>query len=279
MQYAIPNSIDEALALLKEDHSTVIAGCTDFFPAQRPGRQDRNILDVTRIPDLRGMTRTVDGWRIGATTTWSDIARASLPAAFDGLKQAAREVGSIQIQNLGTVVGNICNASPAADGMPPLLALEAEVEIASATGRRRVPLSQFVTGVRQIALAADEMVVAIHIPAQPGTEGSAFLKLGSRKYLVISIVMVAANLRVRDGAIDQARIAVGACSPVAERLPALEADLQGMPVASLAGLTFVPGHFMPLSPIDDVRGTVSYRKGALAELCRRALLRAAGKGH
>lgn len=278
MRYAIPNSVGEALALLKGTGPTIIAGCTDFFPAQRPGRQNRNVLDVTRIAELRGIGQTEEGWRIGATTTWSDIVAAPLPAAFDALKQAAREVGSIQIQNLGTVAGNICNASPAADGVPPLLALDAEVEIASAAHRRRMPLSQFVTGVRRIALAADEMVVAIHVPARPETERSAFLKLGSRKYLVISIVMVAANLRVRDGVVRQAGIAVGACSPVAQRLPALETDLRGMPVADLAGLSFAPEHFAPLSPIDDVRGSVDYRKDALAELCRRALLRAAGEG-
>lgn len=278
MHYATPVSIGEALALLGEGNPTIIAGCTDFFPAQRQGCQNRNVLDVTRIPELRGITHGAEGWRIGAATTWSEIVGAALPTAFDGLKQAAREVGSIQIQNLGTIAGNICNASPAADGVPPLLALEAQVEIVSAAGHRRVPLAQFITGVRKIALAPGEMVAAIHVPALSGEERSAFLKLGSRKYLVISIVMVAANLQVRNGAIERARVAVGACSPVAQRLPALERDLRGRPVTDLAGLVVTPEHVAPLSPIDDVRGTVGYRRDAVGELCRRALVQAAGEG-
>ena len=278
--YSAPNSAKEALAALKTSNPRIAAGCTDFFPAMRAGPLGRDILDLTRIKSLRGITQTAEGWRIGATTTWTDIVNAPLPAAFDALKQAAREVGSLQIQNRGTVAGNICNASPAADGMPPLLALDAEVEIVSADNTRRVPLSQFVTGVRKIDLAADELVQAILIPKRPDDEVSAFIKLGSRKYLVISIVIVAANMQVRNGIIQSARVAVGACSPVAQRLPALESLIQGMAVNDIAGLDFnAPDLFAPLSPIADVRGSAAYRMRATAELCRRTLLRAAMGGN
>jgi len=277
--YSAPSSVQDALAVLKSSRPRIIAGGTDFFPSQRAGCQDRNLLDLTRIEGFRGITQTASGWRIGAATTWTDIVKAPLPAAFDALKQAALEVGSIQIQNRGTLAGNICNASPAADGLPPLLALEAEVEIVSSDNRRRVPLSHFVTGVRKIDLAADELVEAIHIPTLPGDMTSAFAKLGSRKYLVISIVMVAANMQVRNGVVHQVRIAGGACSPVAQRLPALEALVQGMAVADLGVLDLGDDAlFAPLSPIADVRGSAAYRTRAVAELCRRSLMQAATGG-
>jgi CO/xanthine dehydrogenase FAD-binding subunit len=277
--YSAPTSVKDALAVLKASQPRIVAGGTDFFPSQRAGAQARNLLDLTRIEGFRGITRTASGWRIGAATTWTDIVKAPLPPAFDALKQSAREVGSVQIQNRGTLAGNVCNASPAADGLPPLLALNAEVEIASTDNPRRVPLSHFVTGVRKIDLAADEMVAAIHIPTMPDDMTSAFVKLGSRKYLVISIVMVAANVQVQNGIIQQARVAGGACSPVAQRLPALEALVQGRAVAELAGLDFGDDTlFAPLSPIADVRGSAAYRVRAVAELCRRALIQAATGG-
>src|SRR5690606_7295406 len=114
--------------------------CTDILPARRQGQPPGDILDVTRLPDLRGIARDPHGWRIGAATTWAEIAAAPLPPAFDALQQAAREVGAVQIQNAATIAGNICNASPAADGVPPLLVLEAEVELVSPAGRRRLML-------------------------------------------------------------------------------------------------------------------------------------------
>ena len=135
----------------------------------------------------------------------------------------------MQIQNAGTIGGNLCNASPAADGVPPLLALDAEVELASAAGTRRLPLAAFLHGPRRTARRPDELLTAVLIPAA-ATEGrSAFLKLGARRYLVISIAMVAARLATADGRVTAAALAVGACGPVATRLPAVEAALVGHP--------------------------------------------------
>src|SRR6478672_6123269 len=121
------------------------------------------VHDVTGIAALRGISANPAGWRLGATTTWSELIETALPPLFDGLKQAAREVGGRQIQNAGTIAGNLCNASPAADGVPCLMALDAEIEIAGAVPRR-LPLRQFITGVRTTALAPGELVVAIHVP-------------------------------------------------------------------------------------------------------------------
>ena len=139
--YHRPETLQDALALLNGTALTVAAGCTDLFPATPAQELAGQVLDITAIAALRGIDEGADGWRLGAATTWSDILRASLPPAFDMLKQAAREVGSVQIQNAGTVAGNLCNASPAADGVPPLLALDARVRLASVRGGRPVNCS------------------------------------------------------------------------------------------------------------------------------------------
>ena len=275
MAYLVPRSVDEALALLRDRRPTVVAGCTDILPARRQGQPWGDILDVTELPELRGITQGAQGWRIGATATWADIAAAPLPPAFNALRQAAREVGAVQIQNTGTVAGNICNASPAADGVPPLLVLGAEVELASVTGRRRLALADFITDIRRTALAPGELVVALHLPYPPQGAGGAFVKLGTRTSLVISIAMVAAVVRLTQGRIAGARLAVGACSPVARRLPEWEAALIGRTPDEAAGLRPDPAHLAGLSPIDDMRATAAYRLEAVRELCRRAVMQAA----
>ena len=276
MRYHQPATLDDALAALG-DGARAVAGGTDYFPALGEGLPDGDVLDLTRVAGLRGISRTEEGWRIGATTTWTDVIRADLPAAFDGLKAAAREVGSIQIQNAGTVAGNLCNASPAADGVPPLLTLDASVEVTGAGGARTLPLAEFLTGPRRTALAPGELVTAILLPGTPPGARASFEKLGARRYLVISIAMVAALIVPGpEGRIASARISVGACSPVAARLPALEADLAGRPVADLDTPALIrPDHLAPLAPIGDVRGTADYRIAAVAELIRRALHEAA----
>jgi len=269
MGYHQPGSVGEALALLGDGTLRVVAGCTDFYPSQPMGARCRDILDLTRVEGLRGIDETAEGWRIGATTTWTDAIRAPLPPAFDALKQAAREVGSVQIQNTGTLVGNLCNASPAADGVPPLLALDARVEVASAGGSRRVALPDFITGVRATALEPGEMVTALHIPRAAAEGASAFLKLGSRKHLVISIAMVAVNATVREERVSDLRVAVGSCSPVALRLRALEAALAGRPVAEIGAMD--AAWFASLAPLSDVRGSSEYRLASVAELSARAI--------
>lgn len=269
VNYHAPTSLGEALDILTRGGVTPVAGGTDFYPAMAASGPRQSLLDVTRIDGLRGITRQKDGWRIGAATRWSDVVRADLPAAFDGLKAAAREVGSLQIQNAGTVAGNLCNASPAADGVPPLLVLDTQVELASSTGTRHLPLSKFLIGVRQTALAEGELMTGLLVPEPPAGSAGRFFKLGSRRYLVISIAMVAALLRLDDqGRIDVARIAVGACSPVAQRLAALEASLFGQRPQDVS---ITPDHLAPLSPIDDVRGTAAYRVEALREMLSRLI--------
>lgn len=268
--YLRPRGLEEALQALTRPF-TVLAGGTDFHPAHVGRTVTEDVLDIAGIADLRGISATSGGWRLGATTTWSELVEADLPALFDGLKQAGREVGGRQIQNAGTLAGNLCNASPAADGVPPLLALDAEIEIASRAGRRRLPLSQFITGVRRTALKPGELVVAVHVPRPRHDARAAFLKLGARRYLVISIAMASVVLEVADGTIAAARVAVGACSPVAQRLPALEQALAGASFDDRLGDRVDSAHLAPLSPIDDVRGSADYRGEAVLVLLQRLL--------
>jgi CO/xanthine dehydrogenase FAD-binding subunit len=269
--YHRPRTLADALDLAAGGGLTVAAGCTDLFPAtQGPGLRGP-VLDLTGIAALRGIAEGPEGWRIGALTTWADVLGASLPPAFDGLKAAAREVGSVQIQAAGTVGGNLCNASPAADGVPCLMTLDAGVELASAGGTRQLPLSEFLTGPRRTALGSGEILTAIRVPRAAGAGQGAFVKLGARRYLVISIVMAAVRVVAEGGRVAGAALSVGASSPVAVRLPALEAALRGATLAE-APLRVVPDLVAPaLAPISDVRADAGYRAEAAVEVLRRAL--------
>ena len=270
--YLRPTTIDEAIGALARPGGRILAGGTDFFPTQGERPVTGAVLDISAIDALKGIRIEADHIRIGARTTWSEIIAADLPPAFEALKAAAREVGGWQIQNLGTVAGNLCNASPAADGVPPLLALDASVELAGPAGTRILPLDRFILGPRRTALAPDEMVVAILVPRRFEGARARFVKLGGRRYLVISIVMVAAHVALdRQGRVADARVAVGSCSAVACRLPGLERALLGADAgAGLAGLVR-PEHLGPLRPIDDVRATATYRLDAAQTLIGRAL--------
>lgn len=280
---SLPQALD-ALALAAQripaapaDRPTLLAGGTDVYPV-RTQRQawfepfSRNILDLTGLAELGGI-REDDGQIVfGALTTWSEIIAAALPPAFDGLKLAAGQVGGVQIQNRGTIAGNLCNASPAADGVPPLMALDASVELASVRGTRRLPLAQFILGNRKTALAPDELVTTIRVPKPAAKARSTFLKLGSRSYLVISIASVAAVVETDEaGQIAAAKIAVGACSAVPQRLFALEARLAGRKLGDGVTGLVEPGDLEVLAPIDDVRASGAYRREAALVLVRRVL--------
>lgn len=276
IRYAKPTTVDEALALLGEGVWRILAGGTDFYPAQGAKPFRDNVLDINGLAALRGIAETDDHFFIGARTTWTDLIRHPLPPAFDALKQAAREVGSPQIQNVASVAGNLCNASPAADGVPGLLVLDAEVELRSAAATRHLPLQEFILGNRRTALQAGEMVTAIRVPKLAAAGASAFVKLGARRYLVISIAMVAARLVADNGTIAGATIAVGSCSAVARRLASVEAALLGLPAdGGLAG-AIQSAPMTELSPIADVRGSAEYRLDAVREIVARAVLTAAG---
>jgi N-methylhydantoinase B len=271
--YFRPATLAEALTIRAGQPVTVLAGGTDVYPARanRVGWGDMrrdDILDITAIAELKGFAAGADRIRLGALTTWDELSRAALPPAFAGYQKAARHVGGAQVQNRGTLAGNICTASPAGDGIPCLLSLDAEVELASIRGRRVVPVAAFIDGYRHTVCASDELVAAILIPRPPDGARGDFLKLGARRYLVISIVMAAAVLAAdAAGIVTHARVAVGACSAVAQRLSDLEQTLLGRPLLAAPDLVQA-GHFASLRPIDDVRASATFRAVAAIAVVR-----------
>jgi len=270
--YLRPSTLDEAIQNLAQHGGQVLAGGTDFYPALGDRVPTGPLVDITRVKEIRGIAFEKDFIRIGGLTTWSEILSAPLPRCFDALKSAAREIGSIQIQNRATIAGNLCNASPAADSVPPLLALDAEVELISSAGKRRVALADFIVGNRKTLRQPNELLASVIVPRDVEDAKSAFVKLGARRYLVISIAMVAAVIAVDDKRlVSDARVAVGSCSATARRLTKLERTLLGTPAQ--AGLEKIAAaeHLELLAPIDDVRATADYRRDAALTLVRRAL--------
>jgi CO/xanthine dehydrogenase FAD-binding subunit len=269
--YFRPNTLNEAVHALAGSGGQILAGGTDFFPSLGDRPVTGTVVDISGLRELKGISREANYMRIGGLTTWSDIVKTPLPRCFDGLKGAAREIGGIQIQNRGTVAGNLCNASPAADSVPPLLALDAEVELASSAGTRRMPLADFIVGNRQTVRQPGEILSQILVPRTVENAASTFLKLGARRYLVISIVMVAVVIEKDSECVRDARVSVGSCSVVARRLTELERALIGSPVAVGLGSLATAAHLKSLSPIGDVRATAAYRREAALRLVRRAL--------
>lgn len=277
MRYDRPELLDEALAIRAGRDVAVIAGGTDIYPAAVGRRAwgdptHKDVLDISRIADLKGISITPNRVRLGALTTWTELIETPLPALFDGVKTAARAVGGQQVQNRASLVGNLVTASPAGDGIPNWLALDASIVLVGQAGERRLAVADFLTGYRQTALRPDELVAAIEVPVPAGETRSTFLKLGARRYLVISIAMVAGVIGLDDaGRIATARLAVGACGPVARRLPLAEAALIGALPAPALAARITSDMFADLSPIDDVRATASYRRDAALALVNDAI--------
>ena len=270
--YFRPRTLNEAVDALARHGGQLLSGGTDFYPALGDRPVTFPVVDISAVTEMRGVSIDANCIRIGGLTTWTEILHAPLPRCFDALKAAAREVGSVQIQNRGTVAGNLCNASPAADGVPPLLALDAEVELTSLAGTRRIALRDFVVGNRKTARRTDEILTAVLVPRELEDAKSVFLKLGARRYLVISIAMVAAVVKINAaGRVDAARVAVGSCSVTARRLTRLEAAMVGAEATKGLGQLVLPEHLVDLSPINDVRATAEYRQDAALTLVRRAV--------
>lgn len=269
--YFRPVRLRDALDRLRRGRPRILAGGTDLYASHGNAALPGDWMDITALDELRGIEARADHWRLGGATPWSEILAARLPPLFDGLKCAASQIGGPQVQNAATLAGNLCNASPAADGVPALLALDASVELASYGGTRILPLSEFVLGPRRTALRPDELLSAIRVPGPRFRAASRFAKLGARRHLVISIAAVAVTLEHEDRVVRAARISVGACSPVAVRIPELESVLQGKPLDPALASHVSREHFSRLSPIDDVRASAEYRRSAAQTLVRRAL--------
>jgi CO/xanthine dehydrogenase FAD-binding subunit len=266
-------TLAEALAVkAAEPEAVPLMGGTDVlvelnFDRRRPAR----ILDLTRVPELATIERTDGMVRIGAGVTYTTVIR-ELATELPALAIAARSVGSPQIRNRGTVGGNLGAASPAGDSHPPLLATDAEVEVASTRGARRIPIAGFYTGPKRNALAPDELILAIHAPVARGPQQ--FAKVGPRNAMVIAVCSLAVTL---DRAAGRVGVAIGSAGPTPLRAPEAEELCAGALAAGNGDLSDAElarfGELVAAAarPIDDVRGSAAYRRHALAVLARRLL--------
>jgi CO/xanthine dehydrogenase FAD-binding subunit len=252
-----PRSLGDALKMLRDEGPLVpMAGCTDLYVSLNFGTlKETRFLNLWRLDALRRVEARGDALSIGALATHSDLIRSPLVRKrLPMLAAAAREVGGVQIQNRGTIGGNVANASPAGDTLPVLAVAEAVVVLASVAGTRRIPFNSFYTGYRQTVRRADELVVALEVPALRGRQY--FRKVGTRAAQAISKVVIAAS----DGA--QPRIALGSVAPTVIRATRTEAALAGGASIEEAQRTLAA----EIAPIDDIRSTAEYRRRVAANL-------------
>ncbi len=270
-----PRHLDEALAILAEGRSDlkIIAGGTDLMVLLNARTfHAREFLDIWRIGELRGITDQGERIRIGALTSYSAIiASPILNASVPVLVAAARTIGAVQIQNRGTLGGNLVNGSPAGDTLPVLAAFDAEIEIRSARGSRTLAYEDFYTGYRQTVLEPDEIVTAVSLLKLRNGEQSIFYKVGTRRAQAISKVMMASRISLHDGSVSSIALSFGSVTPVVRRARRLERAIVGMRAGS--GLTAAIEKELEseISPIDDIRSTAVYRMRVARNLLERVL--------
>jgi carbon-monoxide dehydrogenase medium subunit len=276
-----PHTIDEAVKLLStlNGSARIIAGGTDLMVLINAARVDTMLApqeyDLLNIWWLRGMRHIEDEGaciRIGALSTWSHIIRSSLVREFaPSLVEAARTIGAIQIQNRGTIGGNIVNASPAGDSLPVLAAFDAELELESVRGSRRVAFNDFYTGYRRTVLGSDELLTAVRIPKLLKGESTAFFKVGTRRAQAISKVVMATRARVSRGVIDSIAIGLGSVAPTVIRARETEELLNGKRLNQELLIQAQQTISNEISAISDLRSTEHYRRTVTGRLLNRLL--------
>lgn len=278
IDYHRPTELREALELLHEFKAgcKIIAGGTDLIPAARRGRVTSSvhlhIIDISAIKDLEYIIKDNDTIRMGPLTRLSEIEVSSLVKEHvPMLAYAASQVGSLQIRNLGTIGGNLCNASPAADTAPPLLAVDAKVNVRSIDNQRLVPLKEFFAGPGETILAPGEILAEVQIPVTEPTAGSCFIKLGRRNAFTLSIVSVATLVKVKDEVFDEVRIALGAVAPTPIRALKAEEYLIGQKASEEVIDEGARAVTSEVEPISDVRASAEYRKDMSYILAKRAI--------
>lgn len=275
MDYRSPASVKEAVELLAahDGAAQVLAGGTDLLVKLRAGMvAPAVVVDLKAIPQLRGITADARGFRIGAATSCAEIGEnTTLAAAWPGVVEALQLIGSTQIQGRASLGGNLCNASPAADSVPALIAAGAVCEIAGPKGEREVPVEQIVTGPGRTSLGRGEFVVALRVPKPAAHAGDAYLRLIPRTEMDIAVVGAGVALTLDgQGVCKSARVALGAVAPT----PLLVAEgakaLVGTRVDAAALQALAAAASAACKPIDDKRGTVAYRVKVAGVLVRRA---------
>jgi carbon-monoxide dehydrogenase medium subunit len=273
---AVPQSVDDCLKVLAGNASgaKLLAGGTDLLPQMKNGLlKPAWVVDLSGVAELRTLgTAEGGGLRIGAAVTARELELDKrVTGRYAAIAESGALVGSVQVRNLATVGGNLCNAAPSADMAPPLIALDAVAVIAGPKGRRRVPLAEFFTGVRRTVLGADELLVELVVPDPGARSGGQYLRHTPRRELDIAVVGVASQLTLADGKCAKARIALAAVAPTPVRATAAERALEGQAVTPelierAAGLAVEAA-----KPIADQRGSVEFRRHLTRVLTRRTL--------
>ena len=277
IDYRAPSRLDEAIALLAGEGARSLAGGTDLMVQMRSGRLNPGrIVDLKRIPEMLGVREVAGGFEIGAATACAAIGEhAALAAAWPGVVEAARLIGSAQVQGRASLGGNLCNASPAADSAPALIAAGAVCLIAGPAGQRELPVELLQAGPGRNALAAGEVLVALRLPARAPRSGDAYLRLIPRTEMDIAVVGAGVSLSVdAQGVVSAARVALGAVAPTALRVDAAAKALVGTRLEAPALQALEAAARAACRPIDDKRGTAAYRTRVAGVLARRAALQA-----
>jgi carbon-monoxide dehydrogenase medium subunit len=272
---ALPQSLDDCLKILA-DHggrAKLLAGGTDLLPQMKHGLlKPALVVDLSGIDRVRRVDNGSGGLRIGAAVTARELeVHPALGGAYRSIAESAALVGSLQVRNLATVGGNLCNAAPSADMAPPLVALEAQAVIAGAKGERRVPIADFFTGVRKTVLVPNELLVELIVPAPGPNSGGQYLRHTPRRELDIAVVGVASQLTMANGRCAKARIALASVAPTPVRATAAERALEGQALTPELIERAATLAIEAAKPISDQRGSVEFRKHLVRVLTRRTL--------
>ena len=271
-----PRSLSEALKAKREygDRARVLAGGTDLLVLLKERKlKTEAVISLRHLRELSLIREQPEGVTLGALVTHTDAAISEIVRRrFPDLAEACSQVGATQIQNLGTIGGNLCNASPAADTAPPLFLLDAVLTLASSGGERQVPIHDFFLGPRQTVLKADEILKDIFIPTISGRRGATYLKLGRRQAMEIAIVGLgmAIHLNGSDQVVSECRIAMGSVAPTVLRARSAEAVLRDREITSELVDEVAAVAADAARPISDVRASAEYRLDMIRVLCRQA---------
>ncbi len=273
-EFLSPRTLAEALKLRSAHPDfTVLSGGTDLMVRATERDYPVGTIDVFSLKEMRGVCESDAALSIGASTPYADLLRSDVVLTMlPNLHAAIREIGAVQIQERGTIGGNIGTSSPVGDTLPCLLALDAEVELRSQNNTRRVAYSDFCTGYRKTQLGADELITAIHIPRPAKGTRLFWRKIGTRRAQAISKVMGAASFRIEEGVVSHARIALGAVADRPRRVEAAEQRIQGEKPSERLATEVAAIVRSDVKPIDDVRSTASYRLDVAVNIVRRFVL-------
>ena len=282
MRYEAPSTVDEAVALLAgaKGAARVLAGGTDLLVQMRAGMTSPGlIVDIKGIAETKGISVAGDGFRIGASVAGAEMGEhADLTAAWPGIVEGAELIGSTQVQSRATMAGNLCNASPAADSVPALIAAGATCTVAGPNGRREVPVKDIPTGPGKTSLGAGEFIVDIKLPARPAHASDAYLRMIPRTEMDIAIVGAGVNLVLDDkGTCTEACVVLGAVGPTTIIVADAAAALVGSKVDDAALAAVSAAARAAATPINDKRGTIEYRTKVAGVLASRAAAIAADR--